>query len=47
MYFNFSVLAIVFSFYLAADMGMPFGYPRISISDLAHYGGGVEQELKD
>jgi hypothetical protein len=24
----------------ATDMGMPFGYPRISIPGLAHYGGG-------
>jgi hypothetical protein len=29
------------------DMGMPFGYPRISIPGLAHYGGGRAQGLKD
>jgi hypothetical protein len=26
---------------------MSFGYPRISIPGLAHYGGGLEQGLKD
>jgi hypothetical protein len=29
----------------ATDMGMPFGYTRISIPGLAHYGGGSEQGL--
>jgi hypothetical protein len=28
-------------------MDMPFGYPRISIPGLAHYGGGLTQGLKD
>jgi hypothetical protein len=31
----------------ATDMDMPFGYPRISIPGLAHYGGGLEQGLED
>jgi hypothetical protein len=29
------------------DMGMPFGYPQISIPGLAHYGGGLAQGLED
>jgi hypothetical protein len=29
------------------DVGMPFGYPRISIPGPAHYGGALEQGLKD
>jgi hypothetical protein len=28
-------------------MGMPFGYPRITIPGLAHYGGGLAQGLED
>jgi hypothetical protein len=28
-----------------SDMDMPFGYPRISISGPAHYGGGLAQGL--
>jgi hypothetical protein len=31
----------------ATYMGMPFGYPRISIPGPAHYGGGQVQGLKD
>jgi hypothetical protein len=31
----------------ATDMDMPFGYPRISIPGLAHYGGGLAQGLED
>jgi hypothetical protein len=30
-----------------SDMDMPFGYPRISIPGLAHYGGGQVQGLED
>jgi hypothetical protein len=30
-----------------ADVGMPFGYPRISILGPAHYGGGHIQGLED
>jgi hypothetical protein len=26
--------------YSTCDVGMPFGYPRISIPDPTHYGGG-------
>jgi hypothetical protein len=29
------------------DMDMPFGYPRISIPGLTHYGGGLAQGLED
>jgi hypothetical protein len=28
-----------------ADVGMPYGYPRISIPGPAHYGGGPAQGL--
>jgi hypothetical protein len=31
----------------ATDMGMPFGYPRISIPGPAHYGGVPEEGLED
>jgi hypothetical protein len=31
----------------ATDMGMPFGYPQISIPGLDHYGGGLAQGLED
>jgi hypothetical protein len=31
----------------ATDMCMPFGYPRIRIPGLAHYGGGLAQGLED
>jgi hypothetical protein len=31
----------------AGDMGMPFGYPQISIPGLAHYGSGQVQGLED
>jgi hypothetical protein len=31
----------------ATDMDMPFGYSRISISGLAHYGSGQAQGLED
>jgi hypothetical protein len=29
------------------DVGIPFGYPRISILSLAYYGGGLAQGLED
>jgi hypothetical protein len=32
---------------IVVDMGMPFGYPRISIPGSAHYGGGLAQGLED
>jgi hypothetical protein len=31
----------------ATDIDMSFGYPRIGIPGPAHYGGGLEQGLKD
>jgi hypothetical protein len=31
----------------ATDVGMPYGYPRISIPGLAHYGSGQAQGLED
>jgi hypothetical protein len=31
----------------ATDMGMPFGYPLISIPGPAHYGGGLAHGLED
>jgi hypothetical protein len=31
----------------ATDMGMPFGYPQISIPGPAHYGSGQAQGLED
>jgi hypothetical protein len=31
----------------ATDVGMPFGYPRISIPGLAHFGGRLEYGLED
>jgi hypothetical protein len=31
----------------ATDVGMPFGYPRISIPGLAHYGSRQVQGLED
>jgi hypothetical protein len=30
----------------ATDVGMPVGYPQISIPGPAHYGGGLEQGLE-
>jgi hypothetical protein len=35
------------SYNFPTDMGMPFGYPRISISGSAHYEGGLAQGLED
>jgi hypothetical protein len=32
---------------IVVDMGMPFGYPWISILGLNHYGGGLAQGLED
>jgi hypothetical protein len=46
MFIRFQYGLTVNFFLKAIDMDMPFGYPRISIPGLTHYGGGLAQGLE-